>query len=381
LRIIVLLGIVSLFADITYEGARSIIGPYLLFLGAGAREVGFISGLGELFGFSFRFLGGYLADRLRSYWGVTIIGYILNLFSVPLLGVTRSLGFASALVFTERLGKAIRAPARDTIISFAVKEKKIGTAFGIHEALDQIGAIGGPLLTALAIYVWNDMRNAFLLLFIPALFSIFFLFFAWRDFKDKKVIEVDKKVKIPIKLEKSFTLYLLGACFFAAGFCDFPIVAYHLKKVSVVSSPFIPIFYAFAMAVDGISAFFLGRFYDRFGIKIFSISIFISASSPFFLFLGDSVTTLLGILLWGIGMGAQESLIRAHVAKITPQCLRGTAYGIFNALFGFSWFLGSALIGFLYEFSILWLILFTSFFQLLSLPFPYLAQPTKKEEL
>lgn len=378
-RVIVLLGIVSLFADVTYEGARSITGPYLLLLGASATAVGFVSGLGELVGFAFRFVSGYLADRTGRYWGMTILGYIVNLFSIPLLGLTYKWEIASSLIVVERLGKAIRNPSRDTILSSCVRSEKRGLGFGIHEALDQIGAILGPLICAAIIYLSGNYRKTFLSLSVPALFAIFFLFLARRTSEERKLREGMDQFQVSFKLDRRFLLYLLGMCFVGAGFCDFALIAFHFRRISLLSEASIPIFYAFAMAIDGLSAPILGRLYDRFGIRIILFTTFITALSSIFVFYGGSHSALFGMVLWGVGMATQESIVRAHVANITPEYGRGKAFGIFNGAFGVSWFLGSAFLGSLYERSVLFVVLFSTGIQLLSLPFIYFAGSTRKD--
>ncbi|MEK7699337.1 MAG: MFS transporter, partial [Planctomycetota bacterium] len=137
LRFIVLLGIVSLFADMTYEGARSINGPYLAVLGASATTVGIIAGLGELIGHSLRLVSGYITDRIGRYWAITLFGYAINMIAVPAIALAGRWEIAAILMVTERIGKAIRTPARDAMLSHATREIGRGKGFGLHEALDQ----------------------------------------------------------------------------------------------------------------------------------------------------------------------------------------------------------------------------------------------------
>jgi MFS family permease len=145
-KFIILMGIVSLFADMTYEGSRSITGPYLAILRASAVTVGFVAGFGELTGYVIRFFSGYLIDRTHSYWTITLIGYLINLIAVPLLALAGSWEVAAALIIVERIGKGIRVPSRDVMLSHACSQVGQGWGFGLHEALDQIGAILGPLI-------------------------------------------------------------------------------------------------------------------------------------------------------------------------------------------------------------------------------------------
>jgi hypothetical protein len=171
-RFIVLLGMVSLFADMTYEGARSITGPYLGALGASATVVGIVAGLGELLGYAARVLSGWLGDRTQRYWTITIFGYVLNLFAVPLLAAASSWEIAACLMIAERTGRAIRSPARDAMLSHAASQTGLGWGFGLHEAMDQTGAVVGPLIVSITLYLQFGYSWAFAILLVPALASI-----------------------------------------------------------------------------------------------------------------------------------------------------------------------------------------------------------------
>ena len=148
IRFIVALGTISLFADVTYEGARSINGPFLGTLGASAAVVGIVSGAGELAGYLLRLFSGFAVDRTRAYWTLTIVGYTINLLAVPCMALAGHWGFAAALIIAERAGKAVRTPARDVMLSQASKIVGRGWGFGLHEFMDQLGAFMGPLLVA-----------------------------------------------------------------------------------------------------------------------------------------------------------------------------------------------------------------------------------------
>lgn len=368
-QLVIIFGIVSLFADITYEGARSIIGPYLYSLGGSPASIGIVVGFGELVGFAMRILSGYFSDRTRKYFGMTVLGYIINLFSVPLLGLARTFESASVLIISERLGKAIRTPSRDALLSKALESDRRGLGFGIHEALDQIGAILGPILCAFVLRIRGDYREAFFFLLIPAILSIFFLSFAKGASPSEKDYKISKATKIDLRRE--FFLYLCGMALIGAGYFDFALIAYHFKDTGAFSIEMIPILYAFAMAVDGLFAPVLGRLYDRFGLKAILFSSALSSISSPFIFLLGPVWTYLGMFLWGFGMASQESISRAHIASLVAEERRGYAYGIFNGVYGLFWFLGSSLLGILYGKSILYAVFASFLLQLFSLPFFY----------
>jgi len=367
-KFIILVGVVSLFSDMTYEGARSITGPFLGSLNASATIIGIVSGLGEFIGYALRLVSGYLTDRLGKYWAITFVGYALNLFVVPLLALAGNWEFAALLILMERMGKAIRTPARDAMLSHATTEVGRGWGFGFHEAMDQIGAMLGPLIVALVLY-WNGgYRAGFAYLLIPAILAVLVITIAARLYPHPQHLEV-KVPKLETKgLTHPYWLYVVAVGLIGAGYADFPLIAYHFGKAAVAPPNWIPIFYAVAMGVDAVAALILGRLFDRLGMPvILSVSILSALFAPL-VFLGGFNLALLGMVLWGIGMGAQESIIKAALAEMVPRDRRATGYGIFNTGFGLFWFLGSALMGILYDFSIGSLIFFSVVIQLCSIP-------------
>lgn len=366
IRFIVILGVVSLLSDMTYEGARSINGPFLATLGATGAIVGFVAGFGELIGQGLRLLFGYLSDRTKRYWAFTLLGYAVNLLSVPLLAFAGSWQLASVLIVAERLGKAIRTPARDTMLSHAASQIGRGKAFGIHEALDQIGALGGPLVVSLILYLKGDYRSAFLWLLLPASLALTFLVIAKVLYPAPQRMEKDISIKVESGFSKRFWLYLLAIAFLAAGYVDYPLIAFHASQKGIALKTYIPLLYSLAMAVDAISALICGNLFDRWGFYVLaSVTIFSSLFAPL-VFLGGLTSLILGVSLWGVGMGAQESILRAAIGEMVSPERRGTAYGLFNAIYGLSWFLGSAFIGFLYDISISHVVAFSLISQVIS---------------
>lgn len=368
-KFIILLGIVSLFADITYEGARSITGQYLAVLGASGTVVGIVAGFGELIGYALRFVSGYLADRTKKYWFITIFGYAVNLLAVPLLALAGRWEIAAALMITERIGKAIRTPSRDAMLSHATKDIGRGWGFGIHEAMDQIGAMTGPLIVAAVLYFKGGYKTSFGILLIPAILALSVLFVARHLYPRPHDLE-PKTIPLETKgFPRVFWIYLAAIAFVAAGYVDFPLIAYHFKKVSIAADNWIPVFYAIAMGVDALAALLFGRLFDSKGISILVIAALISSLFAPLVFLGNFSLALFGIVLWGIGMGAQESIMRAAIGGMVSPDRRGSAYGVFNAGYGLFWFLGSALMGIFYDISIPLLIAFSVLTQLVSIPF------------
>ncbi len=379
LKFVVLLGIVSLLADTTYEGARSITGPYLAILGASGTIVGIVAGFGELIGYSLRLASGYISDKTGKYWAITLLGYGINLLAVPLLALAEHWEIAALLIITERLGKAIRTPARDAMLSHATAKMGHGWGFGLHEALDQIGAMLGPLIVAGVLYFRGGYQMSFAILLIPALLALGVLAAARLLYPHPRAFEADS-IKLESKVfPKVFWLYLAAVALIAAGYVDFPLIAYHFKKVAVVADDWIPVFYAIAMGVDALAALLFGRLFDRVGIPILIAAALISSIFAPLVFLGGFYFALLGMALWGIGMGAQESIMRAAIAGMVSMDKRGSAYGIFNAGYGVFWFLGSALMGILYDVSIPSLVIFSVAAQLASIPLLLLVNPQNAE--
>jgi MFS family permease len=349
LRFIVLLGIVSLFADMTYESARSITGPYLALLGASATIVGIVSGFGELVGYAVRLVSGYVSDRTGRYWPVTIFGYALNLFAVPALALTGRWELAVLLIIAERMGKAIRSPARDAMLAHASSQTGLGWGFGLHEAMDQAGAITGPLILSAVLARDYGYREAFGILVVPAILSMSVLLSARYLFPRPRDFDLAPPALAAQALPRVFWVYMAAIGFIAAGYADFALIAFHFDKSGNVPAAWIPLLYAIAMATDGVAALALGRTFDRIGLWAMVAATLASAAAAPLVFLGDLRAAAIGMALWGIGMGAQESVMRAEVAAMAPKDRRGTAFGIMNMIYGFAWFAGSALLGVLYD--------------------------------
>jgi MFS family permease len=368
LQFVVLLGIVSLFADMTYEGARSITGPYLAIMGANAAVVGFVAGFGEFVGYALRLVSGFIADRTGKYWTITIAGYICNLLAVPLLALAGHWWMAAILIILERTGKAIRTPARDAMLSHAGQEMRMGWVFGLNEALDQMGAMLGPLIVTAVMYYKGSYQYSFAVLLIPALFALAVLAVSRWRYPHPESLEVPHDNLETGGMNSAFWIYLAGASLIAAGYADFPLIAYHFQKTATLSPIWIPITYAIAMGMNTITAPLFGRLYDGNGFSILIIATLISCLFAPLVFFGNFSETLIGVILWSIGVGAHESLMRAIVATMIPKNKRASAYGVFNTGFGIFWFLGSFLMGVLYDVSIFSLVVFSVSIQLLAIP-------------
>lgn len=365
LTFVVLLGVVSLFADMTYEGARGATGPWLGMLGASAFAVAVISGGGELVGYALRLWSGRLVDRSQRYWLITFFGYAINLLAVPLLAFAGRWPTAAALIVLERAGKALRTPARDAMLSFATSATGRGWGFGLHEALDQIGATIGPLVVAAVVLSSGDYRLGFAVLIVPALAALGTLAMARQLFPRPESLEPAGAPLVARRFPRRFWLYLVASGLVAAGYADYPLMAFHLARVGDIPPGWIAALYALAMGVDAMAAVGFGRWFDRVGTRVLVVSTLMSSGFAPLVFGGRGAAAIAGTALWGIGMGAQESVMRAAVADLAPPGQRGTAYGVFNLAFGCCWFAGTALMGWLYAHSMTALVAFSVVSQLL----------------
>ena len=386
---IILFGIVSLFSDMTHEGASSIRGAYMSLLGASAGAIGFVSGLGELIGYSMRYVFGRLTDKTKRYWIMTIAGYVLDVLAVPALALVGEHGWIAAcgLLIIQRMGKAIKKPAKDTIMSFAASQEGVGKSFGIQEVLDQIGAFLGPVLLYVVMLFKTEgstfeiYSRCFAVLAVPGAITILLLLITKYKFPNPENFEPEEKRFTPFKVKKEFIFYIAGISLFAFGFIDYSIIIMHVSKTytnisaqltetsSLVNSGTLPLLYAGAMLVDAVAALVFGLMYDKKGVKALAWSTVISAPFAILVFGTKSTSALLlGIALWGVGMGAQESILKAAVTKMVPKSSRATGYGVFECSFGVFWFLGSWLLGVLYDISIPAMITVSVVSQLAAIP-------------
>ena len=344
---IILFGIVSLFSDMTHEGASSIRGAYMSLLGASAGAIGFVSGLGELIGYSMRYVFGKLTDKTKRYWLMTIAGYVLDVLAVPALALVGKHGWIAAcgLLIIQRMGKAIKKPAKDTIMSFAASQEGVGKSFGIQEVLDQIGAFLGPVLLYVVMLFKTEgstfeiYSRCFAVLEVPGAITILLLLITKYKFPNPENFEPEEKRFTPFKVKKEFIFYIAGISLFAFGFIDYSIIIMHVSKTytnisaqltetsSLVNSGTLPLLYAGAMLVDAVAALVFGLMYDKKGVKALAWSTVISAPFAILVFGTKSTSALLlGIALWGVGMGAQESILKAAVTKMVPKSSRATGY-------------------------------------------------------
>ncbi len=355
-RFIVCLGAVSLFADMTYEGAYSIMGGFLKDLGATAAEVGIIAGVGEMIAASLRYFSGRLADRTRAYWTLALAGYAMNLLVVPALAFVGTWQAAAFLIIAERTGKALRGPARDVLLSDATGKVGHGWGFGLHAAMDQTGAVAGPVLMFITVGRLHNFAPAFLRLAAPALLAFVAMLAARFVYPENKGTPPARKDTTV--LSKVYWIYVAAAGVLALGFLDFPLLSYHFESAKIVDKQYIPLLYALAMGVNGLSALIFGRLYDKYGITVLAWGILISMLSVPLGFLGGAAAITVGVCCWALGLGVQDASLRSGISQLVSMNKRGTAFGTFNAVYGIMWFIGSATMGLLYDHWIVALVTF-----------------------
>ncbi len=363
-RFLLLLGFVSLFADMCHEGMRSALGPLLLFVGASASAIGWVSGIGEFIGYGLRYAAGRFVDRTGRYWLLTFIGYTVNLVAIPLLAFAPSWPMIAALVAVERLGKALRSPAKTTIVSFATNGVGVGRAFAIQEAMDQAGAMLGPLMVAGVLAIKGNNASGFALAFVllaaPAVLCLLSLSRARALVPDPRSLDTTASTSTShAQLGRKYVWYLVGIAAIAIGLADWPLLAFHLQRSGTLAAQWTPVAYAAAMASDGIAAIIAGLWFDRgrakgqSGARVLAIFALLAAAYGPLVFataqFGGIALPLLGIGFWSLGRAATEATAKSLIAATVPANIRGQAYGTFYVVFGGAWWLGSVALGMLYD--------------------------------
>lgn len=377
-RFITTFGVVSLLADIVYEGARSVTGPVLAALGASALVVGVVTGLGEASALLLRLATGPLADRTRRFWAWAIAGYALTVIAVPLLGFASTVLLASALIILERVGKAVRSPSKDALLSYATDSTGRGKGFAVHEAIDQFGAVLGPLVVAAMLgLTGQDYGPSLAILIVPGVATMALLFWLRSRAPHPELFEhgavrpaserPDPKPRDGFRVPRAFWVYSGFSALTITGFATFGLISFHMVERGLVSAPIVPLVYAGVMLVDALVALGTGWMYDRIGPGILIGLPVVCAVVPLLAFSGTTVGVIVGALLWGAALGIQESTLRATIADLVDPSHRATAYGIYAAALGVAAAVGGAVAGWLYGTSLVALIATTAAIQALAI--------------
>lgn len=364
---VLIMGVVNLFADTTYEGGSSIHGPFLATLGAGAAVISILAGLGEFLGYALRAVFGWMADRTGRYWPMTFAGYAINLLAVPAMALATTFPAAAALVLAERIGRAIRKPTVDSMLSYTTGELGRGWVYSLNTALDETGATIGPVLMTVVLLRGGDYRKGYALLLISAALALACLVAARLAFPLPSRLETKPTARVR-GFDRPYWLFMTAASLFAAGLLSFELVAYHFTKAGPFSPRWVPLVLAFSTAGGVVANLVLGRLYDRIGLPVVLTAVVLSAAFSPLAFFGGVGVALAGMLLWGVGYATQDTLFKAIVAGLLPEGRRSLAFGLFYTGYGVGWLVGAAAAGFLYERSRLALVVFAAAIQLLSLP-------------
>ena len=367
------MGVVNLFGDMTYEGGGAINGQFMASLGASAAVVSITAGLGEFLGYTLRSVSGYIADRTGRYWLVTIIGYAINLLAVPAMALAGNWQVAALLILAERIGRAIRKPTVEAMLSYTTGKHGKGWVYGVNTALDETGATLGPLIMSLVLFLHGDYRTGYALLLTSSVLALGALVVARINFPVPSRLEQGRTAPAS-GLARSYWLYMVAAVCFAAGLISYELVGYHLATAKIVTEQWIPVLLAFSTGCGVIASLVLGKLYDRSPLPTLLVAVFLSSLFSPFAFFGGSPALLAGMVFWGIGYATQDTLFKAVVASVLPEGERNLAFGLFYTGYGVGWLIGSVVTGLLYEQSRVALVVFAVLAQLISLPLFVIAK-------
>jgi len=366
--LVVMFGLISLFSDLTYQAGRSLNGPLLSVMGADAALVGLIAGLAEFLGYALRLATGAMVDKSKAYWGFTLAGYGM-VAAVPLMALAGTWQVAALFIVIERASKAVRAPAKDTILSMAARRVGTGRGFAIHKLLDQTGAVLGPLAMSLVLSgsLGNTFQGlvsyqqAYAFLWIPLVFVVIAAVIGQKRVPRPELLEAELQsdnpdsgasTQAPERLSRTFWIYSVFTLLVGVGFVNFALLSFHAKTAGLLGDAAIPFWYAVAMAANAAAAWVVGLLYDKRGLKVLYAVPLLSIPLPFLGFLGGTTPMVIAaIVLFGFSLGIQETVIKAGIADLTPLNKRGTGYGIFNTMNGIGLLASGAAMGLLYDVS------------------------------
>jgi MFS family permease len=366
-RFVATLGVVNLFADMTYEGGGSINGPFLGALGASATAIAIIAGTGEFLGYSLRSVAGYIADKTGRHWLITFIGYAINLLAVPAMALAGTWQLAAALALAERIGRAIRKPPVESMLSYTTGRLGRGWVYAVNTALDETGAAIGPLLVAAVLLLKGSYQTAYALLLLSSLLALASLAVARIGFPLPSDLE-QGRTATQTSFARPYWLYMAAAACFAAGLMSYELIGYYLTSTGLVAKAWSPVFLAFATGCGVLASLVLGRLYDRLGTPVVVVAVVLSSLFAPLIFAGSFATALIAMPLWGVGYAVQDTLLKAIIAGVLPEGKRNLAFGLFYTGYGVGWLLGSTVTGLLYGYSRFALVLFVVAAQLISVP-------------
>jgi MFS family permease len=373
---VLMMGIVNLFGDMTYEGGASINGQFMALLGATALAISITAGLGEFLGYTLRPIAGYIADKTGKYWPITFIGFTINSFAVPAMVFAGNWPMAACFILLERIGRAIRKPTVEAMLSYTTAKHGRGWVYGLNTALDEIGATLGPLLIALVLFLKGNYRTGYALLFITSALVIFSLAVARKTYSIPSRLE-KKMITQSGKFSRAYWFFMIAGTLFAAGMMSYELLSFHLITNKIIAINSIPLLLAFTTGSGVIVNIILGNLYDRFELLTVMGAVFLSSLFSFFLFFGGLCGVFIGLVLLGVAYATEDTLLTAIIAGVLPEGKRNLAFGLFYLGYGGGWLAGSIVTGLLYSWSLQYLVAFLMVTQLLSLPIFFMATRLK----
>jgi predicted MFS family arabinose efflux permease len=287
--------------------------------------------------------------------------------AVPALAFAGSWRVAAALLLAERVGRAIRKPTVEAMLSYTTGELGKGWVYALNTALDELGATVGPLLIALILFLRGNYRTGFATLVVSAVLALGALTAARVVFPLPADLEKGRTATAK-GFTRAYWLYMLAAACFAAGLMSFEFISFHLSSTNVVTGQWIPLFLALSTGCGVLASLILGKLYDRKGLPVVIGAVLVSSLFSPLVFFGGFVPALVGLLLWGVGYATQDTLFKALIAGVLPEGKRNAAFGIFYAGYGVGWLVGSTAAGLLYGWSRLAVVVFAMAAQVISLP-------------
>ena len=372
-RFVLTMGIVNLFGDLTYEGGGSINGAFLSSLGASAAAISIVAGAGEFLGYSLRSVAGYVADRTGRYWTVTFVGYVINLLAVPAMALAGNWYVAAALVIAERVGRALRKPTVEAMLSYTTSKHGKGWVYAVNTALDETGATIGPLVVAAVLFLSGSYQKAYAMLLISCVLALATLAVARIGFPLPSRFEHGETAKAK-GFTAAFWLFMAAATCFAGGLMSYELISYHLTRTAMATEASAPVLLAFATGCGVLASLVMGKTYDRFGLPVVLIAVVLSSLFAPLALIGDKLPLIIAAMPFlGIGYAVQDTLLKAIIAGVLPESRRNLAFGLFYAGYGCGWLAGSVAMGLLYDHFRIAVVAVVVIAQLASLPLFVLA--------
>ncbi len=348
------LGFASFFTDVSSEMVFSLLPTFLLGLpGASVAILGFVEGTAEALSYALRAVSGIFSDKFRKRKLFVLVGYGVSNAVKPLFAVARAPLDVLVIRVSDRVGKAVRTSPRDALLSESVSEKHRGAAFGLHRALDQAGAIVGPVLASAALlFLGLAIRDVFWLSLIPGTIALLILLFFVKERVSKSAGEFHLLAGIKTVLKGNFSRILVIVGIFSLGAFNFSFVLLNAQEAGIADS-LIPLVYAAVNVAHVAVAIPAGVFSDRVGkekVMVLGYGVFLFSVLLILLLPLNGFNAFVVAVSYGAYFGVIETVQRALVPEYVDRSLVGTAYGIYYFTVGSAFFVSNAVVGSLWEY-------------------------------